>query len=101
MMNRLAPAVQLLEQLRAALAHDHHAIGQFKGFVLIMGDKDAGHAKVIVQAPQPTAQLLPDLGVQGAKRFVEEENLRFHRQSSGQSHSLALPAGELRRIPPG
>lgn len=48
-----------------------------------------------MQARQPAAQLLAYLGVEGAEGFVEEQDLRLHRQRAGQGDTLPLAAGEL------
>ena len=47
-----------------------------------------------MEAAQPAAQLLADLGVEGAERLVEEQHARLHGQGAGQGHALALPAGQ-------
>ncbi len=50
-----------------------------------------------MEAAEPVAQLLADLGVEGAERLVEQQHLRLDRQGPGQGHALALAAGELGR----
>ena len=54
-----------------------------------------GHADLLVQAAQPPAQLLADLGVEGAEGLVEQQHPRLDRQRSRQRHSLALAARQL------
>ena len=53
---------------------------------------------LVVQPPQPAPQALPHLGVQRAKRLVEQQHLGFDRERPGQRHPLPLAAGELRRV---
>ena len=53
---------------------------------------------LVVQTPQPPAQLLAHPCVERTERLVEEKHLRIHCERSCEPHPLALPAGELRRI---
>ena len=78
--------------------HHQHAVGQFEGLVLVVGDEDAGQMDFVVQPPQPLPQLLADLGVQGPERLVQQQHLRLDGQRPGQGHPLPLPAGKLVRI---
>ena len=52
----LVDFVRLADLLDWTVPHDHNAIGSFQCFLLVMGDKDAGNADVIMQAPQPARQ---------------------------------------------
>ena len=54
-----------------------------------------------MQAAQPLAQLLADLGVERTERLVEQQDARLDRQRAGQRHALALPTRELRGQPVG
>ena len=51
--------------------HDHHPVRDLEGLLLIVGDEQAGHLNLVVEAAQPLAELHPDLGVEGAERLVE------------------------------
>ena len=44
---------------------------------------------------EPVAQFLTDLGVDGGKRFIQEQDLGIRRQGPSKGHALALAAGEL------
>ena len=57
--------------------------------------KHARHVHLLVQPPQPAAQLLPHLRVQRPERLVEQQHLRLDREGPGERDALALPAGEL------
>ena len=81
-----------------AAVHQHHAVGHFQRFFLVVRDKNAGHVQVVVQAAQPAAQFFAHLGVQRAKGFVQQQNLGLYRQGTGQGNALALAAGELCRV---
>ena len=63
-----------------------------------MGDEHAGEFQLFVQLTQPAAQLFAHLRIQRAERFVQQQNLRFHRRGARQRHALFLAAGQLRRI---
>ena len=63
-----------------------------------MGHQHGGHAHLFVQAAQPLSQVVADLGVERAERFVEQQHLRIDRQCPGQRHTLALTTGKLCRV---
>ena len=54
--------------------------------------------QLVVQLPQPAAQLLAHLGVEGAERLVQQQHLGLHRQGARQGDPLTLTTGELGRI---
>jgi hypothetical protein len=68
--------------LDLAFVHHHDAVGHFQRFFLIVGHKEAGDVDFVVQPPQPAAQLLPHLGVQGPKRFIQQQHLGFDGQGA-------------------
>ena len=84
--------------LDAALVHHDDPVGDLEGLVLVVGDEDAGDVDLLVQAPQPGAQLLAHLGVERAEGLVEQQHPRLHGQGAGERHPLALAAGELARV---
>ena len=84
--------------LDAALVHDHHPVGHFERFVLVVGDEDAGDVHLVVQAAQPAPQLLAHLGVECAERFVEQQYAGFDRERAGKRDALTLSARQLVRI---
>ena len=63
-----------------------------------MRDDDRGHVHLVVQTPEPGAELLANARIEGAERLVEQEHLGVDRQRAGQRHSLPLAARELRRV---
>ena len=63
-----------------------------------MGDKDGGDVQLVVQGDEPFAQFLSNLGVHGAKGFVQQEHTGFGRERAGDGDALALAAGELVRV---
>ena len=46
-------------------------------------------------------ELLADLGVEGAERLVQQQQLGLDGQGPGQGHALALAPRQLRRVPVG
>ena len=59
-----------------------------------MGDIDKGDSQFIFQANQFVLHLLPQLQIQRAERFIEEQHSRFIHDGTGNRNSLLLPAGE-------
>ena len=74
------------------MIHDHDAVRQLEGFLLIVGHEDAGQADLLVELTQPASELATDARIERAEGFVEQEDLRLHRQSTRESHAMALPA---------
>ncbi len=93
--------VRAADLLDAAFVHHRDAIGDFERFLLIVGDEHAGDVNLVMQLAQPTAQFEPDLRVQRAERFVEQQDAGFNGQGARQRDPLALASGELRGIPAG
>ena len=54
--------------------------------------------RLLVQPPQPHAQLLAHGRVERAERLVEQQHARLDGERARERHALALAAGELRRI---
>jgi hypothetical protein len=81
--------------LDPAFVHHDQLLGDVHRLLLVMGDEDRRHVHLLVEAAQPGAQVLADLGVEGAEGLVEQQHLRFHRQCPSQRHALPLAAGEL------
>ena len=98
---RGGPVVDLFRRARlfdAAAVEHHHPVGHFHGLILVVGDEHAGDVHLVVQAPQPAAQLLAHLGIERPEGFVQQQHLRFHGQRPGERDALALAPGELLRV---
>ena len=95
----------LIEVPRAAglldptVVHNDDLLGDLHRLLLVMGDEDRRHVDLVVEAPQPGPKLLPDLGVEGAERLVQQQYPRLHGQRPGERHALALSTRELVREP--
>src|SRR5436190_1224950 len=84
--------------LDLAMVHHDDLLGDVHRLLLVVRDEDRGHVNLVVETPQPFAELLADRRVERAKRLVEQQHLRLHRERPCERHALALAAGELRRI---
>jgi hypothetical protein len=80
---------------QAAAGEDDDAVADFHRLLLVVGDEDRGDVEIVVEADQPFAQFLADLGVDGAERFVEEEDAGLGGEGAGDGHALPLSAGQL------
>jgi hypothetical protein len=56
-------------------------------------------AELTLDLADRAAQLLADLGVQGAERLIEQQDFRLVRERTSHGDALLLAAGELRRQP--
>ena len=72
-------------------------VGDLEGLLLVVGHEHGGDVHLVVQATEPVAQLLADLGIECTEGFVQQQHVGLDRERSGQGHALPLPAGELRR----
>ena len=83
--------------LHASVVHDHDAIGQTHGLVLVVRHVNGRRAEALLQAPQFAAHLHAQLGVEVGQRFVEQQQVRLHDQCTRQRDALLLAARELAR----
>ena len=80
-----------------ALGKDHDAVGNFHRFLLIVRDENRRHVQIVMQLHQPLAQLLPNLRVHRAERFIQQQHTRLGCQRTGDGDALTLTTGELMR----
>lgn len=92
---KVADFVRGTDLLDFALVDKDDAIGNFEGFVLIVGDEEAGQMGGVVKPAQPVAQFFSDFGIERTEGFVEKEDFRFDCQSAGEGNTLPLTSGEL------
>ncbi|MPL94334.1 hypothetical protein SDC9_40487 [bioreactor metagenome] len=85
----------------AFFIHDHHAVGNGHGRLLVVGDVDDGDPDGLLEVPDLVGHLLPELRVEVGDGFVQDDQLRRGDQRPGKSHPLLLPAGKLGRQPVG
>ena len=92
---QLARRADLLD---APLVQDDDLAGDLHRLLLVVRDDDRRHVHLVVESPQPGAQLLADACVERAERLVEQEHARLDRERAGQRHALTLAARELGRV---
>ena len=68
--------------LDPAPVHDHHPVGHFQGLFLVVGDKHAGDLQLVMEAAQPATQFDPYLGIEGAKRLVQQQDCLLYTSPS-------------------
>ena len=89
------PIIELIGRSKLLqFAHRKHcdAVGHRQGLSLVVGHQDAGHAQALLQAPDLSAGLQPDLRVQVGERLVQQQHLRFLDQRTRQRRPLLLAA---------
>ena len=59
-----------------AFVHDDDLVGELHRLLLVVGDQQAGHAQLTVKLIEPATQVLADLRIERAERFVQEQDLR-------------------------
>src|SRR5713226_7690218 len=85
----------MVELLNLAFGHDGYAVGDGKGFFLVVSDVDGGHLELLLNAADLVTQRDAHLGIQGGERLVEQEHFGFDGQCASQSNALLLASGEL------
>ncbi len=78
--------------------HDHDTSRELERLFLIVRDEEARQVNLLVEAAKPAPQLLTDLCVERAERFVEQQHARLHGEGPREGDALPLTARELRRI---
>jgi len=78
--------------LHLAVVYQHHPVGHFQSFFLIVGNKHAGDVHFVVQPAQPAAQFLAHLGIECAEGFVEQQDGRLDGQGPSERDALTLAA---------
>src|SRR5918997_1990544 len=77
----------------AALVHKDYPVGDAAGEAHLVGNDDHRHAAA-GQVRHRVEDLADHLGVQGARRLVEEHDPGLHREPTGYGHPLLLPPRE-------
>ncbi len=78
--------------------HDHDQVGHGHGLALVVGDQDGRDPQPLLEQAHLELHVLPQLGVQGGQRFIQQKEPRLDRERAGDGHALALAAGELRDV---
>ena len=80
-----------LAQQRDAVAHAHGLLG-------VVGDDDAGGARLVQDGERLLAHLLAQPRIEAGERLVHQQHARPRRDGAGQRHALLLAAGEDVRV---
>src|SRR5262249_6055326 len=89
------PGVKVLRRayFEDAAALDYSdAVGQLKGFFLIVSHEDGGDSKLLLDVPKAAPELCSDLDVQGAERLVEQQHAWLVCQRPCECDALLLAA---------
>src|SRR3954447_24448478 len=84
--------------LNLALVEDGNPVGHRERLVLVMRDEDERDADLPLQVLQLDLHVFTQFAVEGAERFVEQQDARPVHQRPGEGAALSLPAGELARL---
>src|SRR5512132_1497439 len=83
----------------ATLVHHDDLVRQLERFLLIVRDEQARDTELTVELVEPASEVVTDLRVQRAERFVEEEHLGLGGKRTCERDALSLAARELTGIP--
>ena len=64
----------------------------------LVGDDHHGDAQLLIDVPDQLQNLMGGVGVQSAGGLVAQQHLGLGSQRTGNSHTLLLAAGQLRRV---
>ena len=81
-----------------APVHDPHPVAQVLHHGQVMGDEQDGEPVLLPQMGKQVDDLGLNGHVQRRHRLVRHQQPRLHGESAGDGHTLALAAGQLRRI---
>lgn len=80
-----------------AVGHEQDAVCGFAGESHLVRDDDHGHA-LLGEVRHDVQDLVDHLRIESGGRFIEEHDLRLHRERAGDGDALLLATGELRRV---
>src|ERR1051326_963456 len=89
LVEQVARRTDLLDR---AGTQDRDAIRDLERFFLVVGDKDAGQADLVVQSSEPLSQLLADTGIEGAEWLIEQQDSWLCGQRTRERDALPLTA---------
>ena len=81
-----------------AEVHHRDAVGDVVDDREVVGDEDVGQTELLAQLLHQVDDLRLHRDVQGAHRFVRDDERGVRRERAGDADALALTAGELVRI---
>ena len=81
----------------AAQVHNRDPGADPGGKAEVMGDEKEGHPVLLPHPDKEFRDLLPGQGIQGGKRFIQEEDIWLGSQGTPNAGPLTLPAGDRAR----
>src|SRR5688572_7555483 len=82
----------------APLRHDHDAVREAHGLLLIVSDVNRGHLGIELFRANQLAHGQALIGVERSERFVHEKHGRAPHDGASQRYLLLISAGELLRV---
>ena len=83
---------------RTTLLQDHDMVGYLLHYGQVVGDEQEGQPAAGLQFLQEFQQLRLYGYIEGADRFIADEEFGFNCQRPGQQEPLALAAAQLNRV---
>ena len=77
-----------------AAVHNCNTVGNGHGFLLVMGNVNAGDANVVLNVLDNGTHFNTKLCVKVGERFVHQQHVGADAEGAGQSNTLLLTAGE-------
>jgi hypothetical protein len=96
---RAVDAVDRADLDQLAEIHDADPVGEVPQDREVVRDDQRRHAALLLQPLHQVHHLRPDRHVEGAHRFVGDDQLRVEHQRPGQTDPLPLTSGELVWVP--
>ena len=90
---------RVLQQLAAV--HDRDAVAEADRFLHVVGDQQDGGGELALDRLEVVLRLGADQRVEGAERFVHQQQLRLGGERARDAHALLLSARQLVRVAPG
>ena len=84
--------------LQPAIREHQHPVAHRERVVLVVGDVNKGGAKDVVKASQLLPHRDPQVGVQVAQRFIQQEDPRFADDGAAERNPLPLATAQLAGI---
>ena len=80
--------------------HDGNAVAHFQRFQEVVGDEYRGLLHHLLKLEELILHVATDEWIERAERFIEQENLRVHRESPGKAHALLHTTAQLPGVVP-
>src|SRR5579884_489562 len=82
----------------AASAEENELIAEEPGLTKVVRDEHHRFAQCLEDTAEVFLEICADHGIERPKRLIEEQQIRIENQSPHETHTLPLPAGDLRWV---